>query len=102
MSDIERSVALTDTERRALDYELPVDFDCATEPGFVAAVERIIADRLAAAEGAVARVEALVTAAEAREAASLSRTFDGGSFGAWVDVDRLRAALAPEPTDGAV
>jgi hypothetical protein len=43
-------------------------------------------------------VETLAEAAEAREATSLSRTFDGGSFGAWVDARDLRAVLASPST----
>lgn len=45
----------------------------------------------------IAAIEALVAAAEQREATSLSRTFDGGSFGAWVDAKELRAALTVSP-----
>lgn len=55
---------------------------------------------LTEARAALARVEALVKAAEAREAASLSRTFDGGSFGAWVDATSLHAALRTPDTEG--
>lgn len=46
-----------------------------------------------AALAALDRVKALADAAEACEAMSLSRTFDGGSFGAWVDAAALRAAV---------
>lgn len=53
--------------------------------------------RLHAAEGALRRVEALAESAKLDAATSLSRTFDGGTFGAWIDADRILAALGDQP-----
>lgn len=46
-----------------------------------------------AAQAKVARIERLTLVAEERDAASLSRTFGGGTFGAWVSGQDIRSAL---------
>lgn len=101
-------------------YERYAHYDgvnkCETAAGHVEShwLRNLLADRLAAVQAEVGlldlalpiaeaerdaalaaldRVKALADAAEAREAMSLSRTFDGGSFGAWVDASAIRAAV---------
>ncbi len=99
------TVALTNNERFALwqagDHH-PELCDCAGDDWSAdgewcegledtfAAVERIIAARQTPAL-------TLIDAAIAADAVSLSRTFDGGSFGVRVDAHALRDALAYSP-----
>ena len=84
--------ALREAEERLADVE---------EAHGTAILDRADAlDRAVAAEARVARVEALADHAERAAEASLSRTFDGGTFGGWVHARDLRAALAPETPEG--